>query len=105
MQSIADKYEGDPPMMIERVFGLMLENRSLDHLFAFSGIAGVPEVPSSLNFVSGTPRRHALAVLGSTPAFAVLGSTPAFLPHLPPTATRDLRGSQPLGNAAIPVGL
>jgi len=83
-------------MMIERVFGLMLENRSLDHLFAFSGIAGVPEVPSSLNFVSGTPRRHALAVLGSTPAF---------LPHLPPTATRDLRGSQPLGNAAIPVGL
>ena len=96
MQSIADKYEGDPPMMIERVFGLMLENRSLDHLFAFSGIAGVPEVPSSLNFVSGAPLPPSCGP-ALDPGFPAL--------RWPPTTARHSRGSQRLGNAAIPVGL
>jgi len=33
--------------MIEHVFVLMLENRSFDHLFAFSGLPGVAPVPGT----------------------------------------------------------
>jgi len=43
--------------MIEHVFVLMLENRSFDHLFAFSGIPGVAEAPASFGFVPGAPDR------------------------------------------------
>ncbi len=42
---------------IEHVFVLMLENRSFDHLFAFSRLPGVPGVPASFNFVAGAPDR------------------------------------------------
>jgi phospholipase C len=42
---------------IDHVFVLMLENRSFDHLFGFSGIAGVLQPPASFNFVSGAPDR------------------------------------------------
>ena len=40
---------------IDHVFVLMLENRSFDHLFAFSGIPGVSQPPASFNFVPGHP--------------------------------------------------
>jgi len=43
--------------MIEHVFVLMLENRSFDQLFAFSGIPGVPQPPATSGFVSGAPDR------------------------------------------------
>jgi phospholipase C len=42
---------------IEHVFVLMLENRSFDHFFAFSGLPGVPQAPASFNFVPGAPNR------------------------------------------------
>jgi phospholipase C len=42
---------------IEHVFALMLENRSFDHFFAFSGLPGVPQAPASFNFKPGAPNR------------------------------------------------
>lgn len=42
---------------IEHVFVLMLENRSFDHLFAFSGFPGVPQPPARFNFKPGAPDR------------------------------------------------
>ena len=36
---------------IDHVFVLMLENRSFDHFFAFSSLPGVPQAPTSFNFL------------------------------------------------------
>jgi phospholipase C len=43
--------------VIEQVFVLMLENRSFDHLFAFSGIPAVLQPSPSFGLVSGAPDR------------------------------------------------
>jgi phospholipase C len=43
--------------MIEHVFVLMLENRSCDHLFGFSGLPGVPQAPGTFGLASGAPDR------------------------------------------------
>jgi phospholipase C len=42
---------------IDHVFVLMLENRSFDHFFAFSGMSGVPQAPASFHFKPGAPNR------------------------------------------------
>ena len=42
---------------IEHVFVLILENRSFDHFFAFSGLPGVPQAPAHFNFKVGAPDR------------------------------------------------
>jgi phospholipase C len=43
--------------MIEHVFVLMLENRSFNHLFAFSDLPGVPQAPGTFGLASGATDR------------------------------------------------
>src|SRR4051794_35197833 len=95
-------------MSVEHVFVLMLENRSLDHMLGFSGIAGTDAESGQPTQLRGPPGRESNEYAG--PVYPVAGGGDGPMPADPAHAflavVEQLGGQAPVhprGGASPPI--